>query len=341
MTSSIETSVAAGLDYLERVQLPSGEFPCYATPLGGELDWQADSSVFVTALCVLALGGVESARTAPLIESARRLLRTEAAPGPLWRFWTHDHDRHREIPCDADDSSCVTLALDGDLEGARRTRRMLLANRSSTGCFYTWFVPRGVRSFSPRLLRTTAAEARARRRREVFWEMTEARSDDVDGVVNANVLRLLGPDSPADAVAYVGQILSEGREAVCDSWHRNPYSFWYSVADGVRRGVPYSADVSPTVIDRVCAQVAVGVDDAAALDLAHAVAALCALGGPPAVIADLCDHLRRSQAADGSWARSIFFYGGPKEVFAWGSEALSTSAVLGALAEAGRQEPAV
>ena len=333
----VVAAVAAGVGYLESAQAPSGEFESFATPLGVEPDWAADSSVFVTSLSVLALERVRSPRVGPMIDKALGLVASETAPGPLWRFWTHDHDRHREIPCDADDTSCATMALGARAVHADRTRRLLLANRDRAGRFLTWFLPRGARSLAPGRLRNTVDEWRSRSRRELFWEMTEATPDDVDGVVNANVLRLFGPDAPAEAVAYVSGVVLEGRERECDSWHRNEFNCWYSVADGARRGVPYERSVLARVAERLGSRLGEG-PVPSSLDLAHGLGAVLAIGDPAGLAPDLVERLLAAQHPDGSWDRDIFFYGGPKEVFAWGSEAFTTAAAVAALSDAGASD---
>lgn len=327
---TLRRTIERGLDNLTSAQLPSGEFSSFATPLGAELDWNPDSSVFVTSLCILALQRVPSPDVDPLVDRARGLLRREQAHGPLWRFWTHDHDRHLEIPCDADDSACATLALASPADAAR-TRRLLLANRDRRGRFHTWFIPRGVAATRPLWWRIAAEERRTRARREQFWEMTEATPDDVDVVVNANVLRCFGPSAPRAAVDYVSDVVRTGRERVSDSWHRNEFSCWYSVADGLRRGVPYGTEVEAAVRDRIGERVEAGTDGLNALDAAQALSSLCAMGRPGRHGAALADALVASQTDDGGWPRSIFFYGGPKEVFAWGSEDLATASAIAAL----------
>jgi hypothetical protein len=338
VSPALTDAVAAGVGFLESTQATSGEFESYATPLGVEVDWAADSSVFVTSLSVLALERVPDPRVGPMVERALDLVASETAPGPLWRFWTHDHDRHREIPCDADDTACATMALGRRAADAARTKRLLLANRDPGGRFLTWFLPRGAASLSPARLRNTVDEWRARSRREMFWEMTEATPDDVDGVVNANVLRLFGPDAPAESVAYVSGVVIDGRERECDSWHRNEFSCWYSVADGARRGVPYEG----AVLDRLARRLRDRLEDGPAptsLDLAHALGAAQAIGDPSGVSGELVERLVAVQSPDGSWDRDIFFYGGPKEVFAWGSEAFTTAAAVSALADAAASGP--
>jgi len=330
---ALRHAIARGLDRLTAAQLPSGEFPSYATPLGGKPDWAPDSSVFVTSLCILALQRVGSPATAPMIARARGLLHAESSHGPLWRFWTHDHDRHLEIPCDADDSACATMALNGPTRDRGRTRKLLLANRDRAGRFRTWFIPRGIGALRPRSWRNTLDEWSARTRREQFWEMTEATPDDVDVVVNANVLRCFGPAAPPEAVAYVGDVVRDGLERDSDSWHRNEFSCWYSVADGIRRGVTYPEDVGALVRHRIGERVDAGPATLSALDAAHALASLCALGEPGRHGELLAAHLVETQLGDGAWPRSIFFYGGPKEVFAWGSEDLAAATAISALTD--------
>lgn len=329
----LQQAIHQGLERLADAQLPSGEFPSYATPLGVEPDWTPDSSVFVTSLCILVLQRVGPAAATPLIERARSLLRAEASHGPLWRFWTHDHDRHLEIPCDADDSACATMALDGPARDSDRTRTLLLANRDRAGRFRTWFLPRGAGALRPRSWRNTLDEWRARTRRQQFWEMTEATPDDVDAVVNANVLRCFGPTAPPEAVAYVSNVVRDGTERDSDSWHRNEFSCWYSVADGIRRGVAYPDDVGTLVRHRIGELVDAGPATLSPLDAAHALASLCALGEPGHHGELLATHLVDTQLDDGAWPRSIFFYGGPKEVFAWGSEDLATATAIAALTD--------
>lgn len=332
---AIEPVVQHGLDNLARRQLPSGEFSSYATPLGGEYDWTYDSSVFVTALCVLALQRVSSSTAVPMIDAAKHFLQSEVAHGPLWRFWTHDHDRHLEIPCDADDSACVTMALNPSSHEADLTRRLLTANRDHLGRFHTWFVPQGIRALRPRFWRIALDEMKARSARATFWDATEATPGDVDVVVNANVLRCFGPASPAAAVAYVSDIVRRGEERASDSWHRNEFSCWYSVADGIRRGVPYPDDIPGIIRDRIAERANDGgnVLRQTPLDAAHALSTLCAIGDPGRDGEALARSLLEIQSGDGGWSRSIFFYGGPREVFAWGSEDFSTAASLAALAD--------
>lgn len=332
-SDSLAGAVRRGIDRLKAAQLPSGEFTSFATPLGVEHDWNPDSSVFVTSLCVLALQRIDSPLTEPLIDRAKKFLRSEASHGPLWRFWTHDNDRHLEIPCDADDSACATMALDPRSKEADRTRKLLLANRDRRGRFHTWFIPRGISALRPRMLRNSLGEWGAGKRRDLFWEMTEATPDDVDAVVNANVLRCFGSTAPAEAVAFVASVVHDGTERTSDSWHRNEFSCWYSVADGIRRGVPYDDEVGVLVRGRICERIRTGIGDLSALDSAHALGSLCALGDPGQDGEALATHLIRSQLEDGAWPRSIFFYGGPREVFAWGSEDLATAMSVATLTD--------
>lgn len=332
--AALRAAVDAGLDHLVRTQRPSGEFPSFATPLGGELEWAEDSSVFVTSLSVLALAAIDDGRVRSMTAAALGLLRAEAAPGPLWRFWTHDHDRHREIPCDADDTACATMALEAAGADGARSRRLLLGNRDDAGRFYTWFLPRGPGALAPGRFRNTVDEWRARGRRVDFWSMTEASPGDVDGVVNANVLRLFGPDAPPEPVALLTSVVAEGRERTCDAWYRNEFACWYSVAQGMARGVPYPGEVGATVVARIADRAAGGIEHD--LDAAHALGALQALSdagheAPAATVTALVGRLLDTPGDDGAWDRSIFFHGGPTEVFAWGSEAYTTAVAVAGL----------
>lgn len=86
-----------------------------------------------------------------------------------------------------------------------------------------------------------------------------------------------------------------------------------------------------TVVERIVQRVRPDGSVGPALDTAFALSALTTLDGPADARAALAEALRGSQLADGSWERSIFYYGGPNEVFGWASEALSTASALQAL----------
>ena len=218
----------------------------------------------------------------------------------------------------------------------RRNRAVLAANRDAAGRFYTWLIPHGA-TVDPRVVWAMRDELRGsvRELRHQLWDTTEANPDDVDGVVNANVIRYLADRAPEEAVRWVCSIVEEGHEDDCDSWHRNRFTLYASIADAHRRGVIAFSRIGDAVVERIVDRI----DDLGTvgppLDSAFALLALCEFGGPTRARRQLEEGLRRSQLEDGSWARSVFYYGGPKEVFGWASEQLSTAAAVQALVRSG------
>jgi hypothetical protein len=326
-------AVDRALTWLAANQTPAGELRAWASPLDdGPPTWVPDTLNFITALAAIALDRVEHAAATTVVDRAVDFLIREQQPNGLWRYWAADNDQSDFTPADADDTACAALAVAGRGFRWAPTERLLLANRNDDGRFWTWFVDRpavGTRS----LARALRDERRAvvRQRRAELWETTEADANDVDVVVNANVCRYLGAGAPDAAADWVVQVLRDGRDVGEDKWHRRASTLHLSIADGARRGVGPFRSVAPVLTERIERRWERG-ELASALDQAQSLLALQAIDAPRTVRGDLVDALLRSQRPDGDWERSIFYFGGPREVFGWASEALSTAYAAAALA---------
>lgn len=327
-------AVTRGLDWLTADQAPTGELSSYASPLGDGVDveWTPDSLKFITALIALAVADVDDPRASAIVDGAVRFLRSEREHHALWRYWTSANELFDYTPPDADDTACASMAVSLRGDDTSANVALLLANRDPSGRFFTWLIPHRGR-IAPRFWWAVRDEFRGatRARRQELWTNSEAWPGDVDGVVNANVVRYLGPErAPAEAVAFVASIIADGREDDCDSWHRNRSTLYASIADGLRRGITAFEPLGPIVVDRIAERLA-AVAAGPALDCAQSLIALHRFGAP----AELCDQLHgalvASQLPDGSWERTVFYYGGPQEVFGWASEALSTAVAVQAL----------
>lgn len=332
-TITNDLTVSSALDWLIAAQAATGELASVAGPL--EVDepvWTPDSLKFITALVALALDEIPDARAVDVVDRAVDFLVREQETMAQWRYWATSNDQYWFTPPDADDTACCSMAVATRGHPTGRNRAVLLANRDRSGRFYTWLIPHRS-SVDPRVWWAMRDELRStvRRHRAELWRTTEARPEDVDGVVNTNVIRYLGRRAPVQAAAWVASIIRDGREDDCDSWHRNRYTLYAAIADAHRRGVEAFSPLGPTIVERILDRI----DDRGAvgppLDTAFALIALCEFSAPESERERLADALRRTQLDDGPWERSVFYYGGPKEVFGWASEALTTATAVQAL----------
>lgn len=331
-----QDAVRRALAWLATAQAPTGELPSWASPLEGAPDWTEDSLKFVTALATIALATVDDPAAEAIVERAVGFLRSEREPFALWRYWSTANEQFAFTPADADDTACCSLAVAALGDDTHENVPLLLKNRDRAGRFRTWFVPHpGTHGLRWRRAMRAERTAATRDLREALWETTEAEMGDVDVVVNANVCRYLGPSAPADAAEWVATTLRDGPEVGADKWHRNPTTFYASVADGAERGVAAFAAIEGVVVDRITERWRSG-SLITPLDQAQSLLALQAFSATTPTRAALARALAESQADDGSWARSIFYYGGPREVFGWASEALATAYAASALGAEGR-----
>jgi hypothetical protein len=167
-----------------------------------------------------------------------------------------------------------------------------------------------------------------------FWKTTEARYDDVDAVVNANVLLYLGECRGTRAVTeWLVQIIHDGTEAVCDKWYRDRYSFYYALSRNHHRGVASFSATIGNILSRLedasCANGKIGDH---VLHTALAVNSLLNLGVCPSYFDAAVGYIAGAQGDDGSWESQPLYYGGPQLATSWGSPELTTGLCLEALA---------
>jgi hypothetical protein len=316
--------VGSAIAWLLVTQTADGDVPSYSSSLLEEPDWQPDRPNFITALCVLALDDVAAPELDGFRDRARAYLLRQREPGGRWRYWSSTSPLHDYTPQDADDTACCAMALG---EGpAAVDLAVLLANRDGRGRFYTWFVPHGdVRSLRHRWALRAERTTAVLERRSVLWENSEAEPDDVDVTVNANVVRMLGASTaPVGAVEWIASVVEAGTEVEEDKWYRSRTALYRSVA------VARFAGLRDLIVARLTDEI--GPDGCRDdLERADALRVLRLLDAPGSAIRRFADDLLDRQRPDGSWDRSICYFGGPQESFAFASEALSTAAAVGAL----------
>jgi hypothetical protein len=324
-------AIARGIAYLRSAQLPSGEFPVYATtdPTMAER-CELDPSIFPTALAARCLS--RCAGAAPLVERAHDFLLREMDGDGLWRHWTRDHPHFASLPPDLDDTSCAAATLS---QGGRQlpdTRDLLLANRDGEGRFFTWIVPRP-RWTGARHARLVARQLRHLPTLVMFFRLTSAKPYDIDACVNANTLLWLGRFEGDEAVVrFLLSVLREGAEQQCDKWYENPFVVRYFLS----RALVGRAPEAGALIAGRTAQAS----PANALEHALAASAMMDWSHDPS---RHIEALLAAQGPDGSWPRAALYHGGRARLkgggFAdphpdtprWGSEAITTAFALEAL----------
>jgi hypothetical protein len=336
MSTGTGTETERALAFLAAHQLSSGQF---GVLMGSDLSdpsaeaW-LDSTPFPTALIVHSLGLSDSEVAAEMIRRAVSFLRAEMEPGGVWRYWTAEHERHRTIPADLDDTACVAQVLRRHGVPVPGHRSLLLANRDHHGLFYTWITPRW-RPPPPHwgFWRVALKRYRTPVSSRMFWRLTESAPGDVDGVVNANVLFYLGESAQtAPIVAHLVDVIRRGDEGRCDKWHLNPFTFHYMVARCFAAGAESLRPVRDEAIERIVARSnADGSIGTSALDTALAACALRSWSADNEAAERATDHLRVIQRADGGWPVVAMYWGGPNRYYGWGSEELTTGYCLEAL----------
>lgn len=333
-SNGLEASVARGLDFLRRSQLPSGEFKVLmSTDHSLERDCVVDSSPFPTALIAYSLGFADAPVAAEMLEKSVRFFLAEMEGPGLWRYWTKQHQYHSIIPPDLDDIACVSYVLRRHGVSFPANLKLILANRDARGLFYTWLTPRWPLPPVPAYWRVVLRQWLNPVKLYYFWKLNESAPGDVDCVVNANVLLYVGESRETRPVVdYLLDLMRRGREDCCDKWHLNRFTFHYVLARNFHAGVSSLAEARAESVGRlISAAQADGSIGENALETALAVCALLYWGSAPPELERAVGFLLASQRADGAWSRAVLYYGGPKKYYGWGSDELTTGFCLEAL----------
>jgi hypothetical protein len=340
---ALRIAIDRGLDFLRASQLPSGAFPIECTmyyrrhPDTGNPVVVPDDTPFVTSHIAYSLSQSLSVGAADrdMLSRAVEFLRREQIGAGVWRYWSKSSPTHAFIPPDVDDTDCISYLLDR-FGGAPENKRLLLLNRDRRGLFYTWLIPRAVLTADARYWWMMMRDLNVARV-FAFWRRTQARRDDIDAVVNANVLLYLGRRPETEAVInYLQQIVRDEREDTCDKWYRDQYAFYYAVSRTYAQGISGLEEVREAarvrLAARACADGRIGEHE---LHTALAVCALANFRVASPVLDRAAAYLLRTQQDDGGWPTGPFYFGGPKRDVAWGSRALTTGFSVEALEHSG------
>jgi len=333
--SLMQTAIARGCAFLEDRQLPSGQVPVEVSAdheHGGA--WVADPTVFATAVVMLCLEGVADRSALAVTCRGAEFLRREMHKSGVWRFWTNEHRWGSVVPYDSDDTACAAAALRGHGGAPAGAARHVLVNRDREGLFYTWLVPHwGVWPRDLSYWRCALTAWRAPRQRFGFWRFNQADPRDIDAVVCANVLLLLGerPETAA-TVEYLVGIVHARNEARCDKWYFRPLAVHHAIARAAAAGVAGLFDVRHRAVARILGQ---RQDDGSfGDDELDTALALCALAdwrhdGPEREQGAM--WLLAAQQEDGAWPRAAYYGGGFRDRIRWGSAELTTAFCVSAL----------
>jgi hypothetical protein len=335
MTSNgLEAGIGRGLEFLRGSQLPSGEFKIFMSPdLNLERDCVFDSSPFPTALIAYALGFAEPATAGDILDKALRFLLAEMEGPGLWRYWTKRHQSHSTIPPDLDDTACASFVLRRHRVPFPPNLKLILANRTREGLFYTWVTARWPLPPVPSYWRVVLSQWLHPLKLYYFFKLLEPTRHDVDGVVNANVLFYVGEGRETGPVIdYLIDVLRRGEEGRCDGWYSNRFMFYYALARNFHAGVAALGGVRDESVARIVG--AARPDGSVGDSVLNTALAACALLYWRSSLPDLeraVHFLLAEQRADGSWPRASLYYSGPKKIYGWGSEELITGFCLEAL----------
>lgn len=332
--NELDAGIERGLDFLDRSQLPSGEFKVFMSTDGNlEKDCVVDSSPFPTALIAYSLGFADSFKAGAMLDKSLRFFLAEMEGPGLWRYWTKQHRYHSVIPPDLDDIACVSYVLRRHGVAFPPNGELIFANRNRKGLFYTWLTPRWPPPAGITFWRAVLRQWLNPVRLYYFWKLNESAPDDVDCVVNANVLFYVGESRATRAVVdYLLDVLRRGGEDCCDKWHLNRFTFYYVVSRNFHAGVSALESAREEVVGRIVgAANPDGSIGANALETALAVCALLNWKSSPPELERAARFLLAAQGAAGDWPRAALYYGGPKKYYGWGSEELTTGFCLEAL----------
>lgn len=331
----LERAIQRGIEFLRKNQLPSGEFKTMvARDAALTVEARHDASPFATAHIVSSLADCNLEESAPLIKSAAIFLSSQCLAGGVWKFWTKNHPGFRSIPADMDDTCVVSMALRDAKADIPQNIGILIGNTDEHGRFLTWIQPRRLHlkkasSWWPLL---TAAPSVFGRRN--FFRVGEARRNDVDAVVNANVICRLAKHQSATskAVEWLYAVVQAGEEELADRYYQSRFALYYAICRGLRENIAALSQFQTFIQKRLDEQINPdGSIGQTAQDTALAIVSLAAVGEGQEILERAACFLLLQQQQDGSWPTHSYYYGGFQRARAWGSCELTTGFCIEAL----------
>jgi len=323
-THTIEQSLNTALNFLQKSQLPHGEFRTQAAKNAAMTTACVfDSSPFTTAFVLYSIGFYNDARTESMIAKGLKFLQDEKEGRGLWRYWSSRNVAHHVLPPDLDDIACISFLL-------RKhnlfidNKEFLLENRSEDGLYYTWLAPRnGMRTkLKSEIQRLTHGSS-------LLLFSVSGTLHNVDPAVNANVLLYLGErEETRSAIHYVVKSVDDAKLPI-DSYYSDLLVFYYLVSRAFYQGVTSLGQTCETILNTLMVRKKNDGSFGNELLTALAVCTLINFGKSRDTFKDSITFLLQSQKCDGAWRRAPMWLG-PAPYY--GSEELSTALCFEALA---------
>lgn len=333
-----QRSLRAGLGFLKRSQLPSGEFvTMVAKDEHLSVEARHDPSPFATAHIVSSLCRCGMREASDIVRLAAGFLLSQRLPGSCWKFWTRGHPGFANIPPDVDDTAVVSMALRDAGHAVAGNERILLANTDPRGLLYTWIQPSLRHVKNPASWSAPMLWFGPNIGKRSFYCTGEARRGDVDLVVNTNAACWLAGFSQQTKPVHdwIMQALSDGSAERFDRYYQNEEAFHYAVSRCLRAGVHGLDGAASLIADKVRAKV--GTDGSVAGSVqrtALAAISLATADSSAEQLRNAAGFLISKQRPDGGWSGEAFYFGGWSRDLSWGSDALVTAFCLEALSSA-------
>lgn len=332
LLTQLESAVSQAITWLDKRQLPHGEFRTLAaTDESLVSQCRLESSLFVTALVVHAIGASRDPRVSRMIERGLDFFATQMKGAGLWSYWSTHSKLANYLPVDLDDTCCISFLM---LKYARpfpANRPLVLANRSPEGLFYTWLVARA--GGSSKSLSTRMRD-RIGQVSDPAVELVLSLSgtlDNIDCAVNANVLLYLGQDGETQAaVDYLVEKVQEDGGQACGTFYPDPLALYYFISRAYANGVSEFAKTRKAILARLASRQLENGSFGPALFTALAACTFLNFDVQGTALDDAVSNLLGCQNGNGSWARHAMFLG-PAPYY--GSEDLTTAFCVEALSK--------
>jgi hypothetical protein len=342
--AAIKAALDQAVAFLRRSQLPHGEF---RSLIGLDMQLshsEPDSSPFVTTFVLYALNHLDHAEVRGMAGKALDFIEQEMEYGGVWRYYGSRQYKHCRIPPDLDDTACATYALRTGGRATPDNTWVFRYQRDAAGRYRTWIVRARDTVFSLRFWFTRAIGAvyaeRLRWRAPRPTAVADPRllntrrdpvlADDVDPVVNANVILLLGETAETTpAIHYLVDLIRSGLSTAFSPYYPNALAFHYMVARAHRHSAPALAAIGESVTEDIVRRQSADGSFGNALPTALATSALLTFAPQSPGLPNAIASILRSQRSDGSWDKHAFYCGASEF---WGSEELTTALCIEALA---------